>query len=331
MPPREVDVEAQRLDQLRSNIPPLIPGHPAVTSFDVLDDDVWLVALADGGRLVAKHQLFGQLTRNTPYDLLQVEFDLLRQLRRRGTPVPVPFGIDADTQTILLEYAGPCTVADALTRTETDERRAWLTRRILQGLVDIEAHLDDHEWEARVAPGLSREDLDASWKAVQPAVQDGLRLLCAAVAGQQPTPDLLETLAGLVDWLGSRPPTLGPSDYRPENIVMDAVGQRVAFIDLAKVGWDWTERRAVQYTTSIGVSGVGLLDNLDVPSASIDRGALDGHLILFRLLLARRHLLAGIADGRALAAALAMPCSQEPRPSLFRQNLRRLLPSDKVA
>ncbi len=45
-------------------------------------------------------------------------------------------------------------------------------------------------------------------------------------------------------------PTLGGLDYQAHNIVID--NQLPYFIDFASIGWDWQERRLVQYFNSIG-------------------------------------------------------------------------------
>ena len=80
--------------RLAACVPDLVPGSPAVGAITLLADDVWIVELAHGGRLIAKHQFYGLHTRDEPHDLLQVEFDALRYLRPRGCAVPVAFGID---------------------------------------------------------------------------------------------------------------------------------------------------------------------------------------------------------------------------------------------
>ena len=127
-------------------------------------EDVWRLELSGGGRIVARHQPFGLLTRGEPHDLVRLEVDLLRHLRRRGCPVPLAFGADPGSQVILLEYAGPRTLAEALPlERDPAARRRWLAR-IWSGLGCIEGALADGGWEGRAAPGASRRDLERAWE-----------------------------------------------------------------------------------------------------------------------------------------------------------------------
>ena len=41
--------------RLAACVPDLVPGSPAVGAITLLADDVWIVELAHGGRLIAKH------------------------------------------------------------------------------------------------------------------------------------------------------------------------------------------------------------------------------------------------------------------------------------
>ena len=100
--------------------------------------------------------------------------------------------------------------------------------------------------------------------------------------------EILQRLAG-------RRPVLGTTDYNARNIVVDPPAGRLSFIEFAKIGWDWTERRLVQYSASMGAgrpdgSFTSLLDRDAVrqyASGARDPGdralALDGHHIVFHL------------------------------------------------
>jgi len=313
-------------EHLARRIPLVIPGRPGLASLEPLADDVWLARLSDGGQVVVKHQFFGLLTRDQPHDLLRAELDVLRVLRRAGCPVPVAFGADPEAQVIYLEYVGPRTLAQALggeLASTCDERRAW-ARHLFGGLVRIEAVLAaERGWESRVVPGGSRGELGQAWKAATEGALEGLELVLRALGGAPgPRPrEVAARLQELADALEQRPTSLGPTDYQPGNVVLDRWGQRLTFLELGKLGWDWTERRVVQYATPVaaparpglvdaetaGVYG-GLWEEAEQGSR---RGALDGHHLIFHLLWARRLCLAGVgaAGLEPLLGRLATPLS----------------------
>ena len=312
--------------RLAACVADLVPGSPAVGAITLLADDVWLVHLAHGGGLIAKHQFYGLFTRDEPHDLLRVEFDALRYLRPRGGAVPVAFGIDPGAQIILLEFAGRRTLADVLVTSAPAPARRRLAGRVLRELSHIETQLgiSEADWAARAVPGASVENLATSWSRVAAMAVDGLRRLWQDSRDSEPPHDLVNQVEQLCRRLGRRSPRLGVTDYQPANIVVDDDGERVTFLELSKLGWDWTERRAVQYTTSVDGSGFSLL-NADVVALSpLDGGALDGHHILFQLLLVRRVLSTGSGDTAGLLRALVTPLSRDPAALEFRRGLQPL-------
>ena len=312
-------------DRLRRVVPDLVPGRPAVAAIRGIAEDVWRLDLSDGGRVVARHQPFGLLTRGEPHDLLRLEVDLLRHLRRRGCPVPLAFGADPGSQIILLEDAGPRTLAEALPEEgDPAARRRWLAR-IWSGLGCIEGALADGGWEGRVAPGASRRDLERAWKEAGEEAVEGLRSLFPA--GGAP-PLLVRRLRELHRRLGRLPPRLGPTDYQPGNIVLGPGGGRLTFLELSKIGWDWTPRRAVQYTSTADAEGppeTCLLAAGSVEGSGLDeasRSSLDGHHLIYHLLLARRfrRRRAGLLPG-SLARRLTEPLSADPLAAGLRRHL----------
>lgn len=338
--PSDAGWEAAIRDRLADVVPRLVPGAPSVAAVTELAADVWRVDLADGGCLVAKHQLFGLLTRGEPYDLLAVEVDVLRRLRAAGCPVPVAFGADPEAQLVLLEYAGPRTVADALrgAPAPTPGQRDRWRRQVLRGLHRIEAVLADDlgHWQGRTAPGASADDLARTWTAVGRQARSGLSALVEQLAPAAGVRPVLEALVSqLAQTLGRRPPTLGPTDYHMGNLALDAWGERVTFLELAKLGWDWTERRAVQYTTSPDGDGRhGLLRQLEAVDLAgpLDAAAFAGHYVLFHLVLAHR-LWASRRHDRVMrlfstfARLLAAPTGGDPLTGELRRQLQRLASS----
>lgn len=322
----DAEWEATLGGHLARRVPQILPGGPALASVQTLADDVWLLELSDGGRAVAKHQFYGLLTAGQPYDLLQVEVDVLGALRRAGCPVPVVFGTDPEAQVIFLEYAGPRTLGHALggdPPPTAAARRAWGVR-LLQGLLQIEAALAQGPlWERRAVPGGSRGDLARTWEAVAAGSMEGFDLVLRAL-GEVPGARARASLGELARELGRRPPSLGATDYQPGNIVLDRSGQRLTFLELGKLGWDWTERRAVQYATwAPAPERPGLIEAAtaraygelwDEAEGAWRRRALDGHHLVFHLLWARRLCRAGegAAGLQPLLRRLAAPLSDDP-------------------
>ncbi len=313
-------------DRLREVVPGLVPGRPAVAAIHRIAEDVWRLDLSDGGRVVAKHQLQGLLTRGEPHDLVRLEVEVLRHLRRRGSPVPAAFGADPESQIILLEYVGPRTLAEVLPG-ETDRcvRRRWLAK-VWSGIGCIEWALSGGEWEGRVAPGASRQDLERSWER---AGEDAVRVLRALVLSDGAAASSAEgLLRRLHRRLARFPACLGPTDYQPGNIVVDAGGVRLTFLELSKIGWDWTPRRAVQYTSIADAEGPAetcLLDPGSLAGCGLDEGSrscLDGHHLVYHLLLAGRWRRDGAgALPPPLARKLIEPLSADPLTVELRRRL----------
>lgn len=303
---------------LRRVVPQIVPGAVRVEDLEVLAPDVWLIHLQGRGRVVAKHQLYGVLTRDEPYDLLQVEYDVLRALRRTGDAVPVVFGIEPEGQFIFLEYVGPRTLADVLQTDEPD----WIGRVVAAQWRLEQTLAADHHWQDRVIRGARATDLQRAWADVEAVALRGLSRWAAAHG----RPDLPQALRPIIRALhaklGARTPNLGAVDYQPGNVVCAGSGKRLAFLELAKLGWDWTERRALQYTTPLGdVAGsarirVARLHELAAAMpCQASRQALDSHHLFFRLLMAARDPASVSPD------ILSQPLSDEPSMQDLRHHL----------
>lgn len=213
-----------------------------------LAEGVWRVEGADGRQVVVKHQLFARLTQGTAYDLLEVERDVLGLLHEAGCPVPAVLGIDRDAHCIFLQWVGERTLDDAI---QSGEHAT--TSQAIRGLCAIERTFIQHadQLVPRVVPSANRASLAAAWDEAGARALAGTEQLCTRLhrpfdAGVQPL------LAAMHSWLAARPPVLGSVDYNARNAVVEPAGTRIFFLEFAKIGWDWTERRLTQYTFSMG-------------------------------------------------------------------------------
>ena len=140
----------------------------------------------------------------------------------------------------------------------------------------------------------------------------------ALLRGEPAATDLDELWSSLSRTLHRNSATLGTLDYNARNIITDA--RRITFVDFGSIGWDWSERRIVQFFNSLGSNReegnfVNLL-NREVISAYANRAVayrsdiseseiitlLDYHNILFYLLIVHR-----------LLEATAQPTSEKNR------------------
>ncbi len=247
---------------IKAAIPDVLPRSPGVVSIEPVrrpeanHPGVWVVTTDGGLRVVAKHQIFAPLTRGEPYDLLEVEDCVGRMLRDVGCPVPHVYGVDSAHSLIFSQWCGEATLDDVCQESDESERKVWGTRAV-EGFCTIQRVLGDRtpKLASRVFPGCDREGLLESWNETVQGLgrQVGDLVVCLNPGASPQTLGRVETLwRGLVDTLADAPSILGPTDYNARNIVVGRVTDDVRFIELAKLGWDWPERRLVQYTVSMG-------------------------------------------------------------------------------
>ena len=304
---------------LREVTSSIVPGRPDVRELSSIAPDVWLLRLSDGSRVVAKHQFFGLLTRGENFDLLQVEFEVNRALRQAGCHVPVPFGIDPEGQFIFMEYLGDRTFLDVC----FGQMPLGCVSRVIAELLLIEETLATQpNWQNRVVLGGHHEDLTNRWRAVEEVALEGLGKTLRIWDAMSCFDRLATSLRTLHGLLAARPATLGTTDYQPRNVMCPA-GQRIAFLELGKLGWDWTERRALQYTSPLDCARVSLTSKQSIlgelgaamPSSE-SRCALDMHHLFFRLILAARDPISADLE------LLQFPLSDEPTMMTIRRHLR---------
>ncbi len=232
---------------LRRRVPELLGG--IVQRIEEIDSGVWCLCV-DGKRRAVKYHIFAPLTRGKAYDVLEVERDVLCALGGAGCRVPAMVALDSEACFAFYEWVGDATLDDLVQERCGDHTAlacdVMRNQRSIDGVL-----MCDERWAQRVAPGGSQQDLLVAWQlASERALWGGhalqRHLQCPPLSGAA-----LDLIAALCSELARRPPVLGSSDYNARNIVISPV-RAAFFLEFSKLSWDWTERRIVQYTTSMG-------------------------------------------------------------------------------
>lgn len=333
---KEVDPLVARL---WTSAPSVFPDQPPVAWVEAVTADVWRVEFADGRRLVAKHPLFGWATQGMPHDLLAVEERVLGLLAESGCPVPRFLGVDGEAQLIFLEDCGPRTLDDEL-QEAPEASRAQYAPLAINGLGAIEQGFQKglSELLPCVSPAADQTSLARAWAAAGVGAGQGLAYLLAARPAWQSVAD--RRLQEILKALAARRPSLGSVDYNARNVVVDPARGRLSFIEFSAIGWDWPERRLVQYTSSLGA---GRPDGnfqplLDRQVAALYAGcggdlqALDYHYLIF-LLNAVARLGAALKRPEEEASRALLAAWQNPRQRLARlvEKLAAPLSDDPLA
>ncbi len=226
---------------------------------------VWKVTTNDH-IFAVKHHLFANLTRGKPYDLLNVEQRVNAHLSEDGVSTPSIITTAPEHSLVIYEWWGEHTLDDICQTTNP----APFTDNIIKTICTLEKSFHNHTQELapHVAPGCALEDLQTSWhETIQPLCEI-LPDLTAYITGKPAPSNLLAQWADLINNHANA--TLGPTDYNARNIVFSKT-DKPAILELAKIGWDWPERRLVQYTTSLGAHHpTGHIVSLLTPSCALD-------------------------------------------------------------
>ena len=231
-----------------------LPGEPSVLGVVELTETVWVIELERGEKVVAKHHGDGTVTAGQPDDALAVERRVLDLLVAQGCSVPRVLDVDPQTLFVFYEYRGGRTVDDLCQQGPIrgdDECR--LGRKLVDGFCQIESALATHRAELQhlVTPTARIDALPATAARAEAGALEGLAKLLNLCGNRATTPSLATCIREISRWLSGRALTLGSTDYNARNIVIDSAGE-LSFIEFARVGWDWPERRLVQYATSLG-------------------------------------------------------------------------------
>ena len=324
------DSESSYAARLAVGIPQLLPKHLRVVSILPVSapggqhPNVKRVILSTGGSVIAKRHLFAPVTAGHPYHLLSVEQAASDLLVRNGCPVPSVLGVIEELGVVILEDVGKGTLDDFV-QSRPPLERANLAAAAVDAFVHIQETLirQNQLKEEVFAPGCDKDSIRSSFLGLKAAFDaDSLRSL---IARREKIDTVLSHIHRVVLNLADQPMAPGPTDYNARNIVVAKSGDPI-YLEWSKLGYDWPERRVVQYLTSLGAGTRGAQPRTLIDPWIATRYAaavswsdpeaaafsLDGHHLIFHLLLALRWAAQGDSFPRGIRAALSTPLSRSP-------------------
>ena len=185
------------------------------------------------------------------YSPCEIESTVLSVLHRNGCRVPQVVWKSEASHILLLDWCGELTL-DALAQNSPSSTLKPILQTALMELCRVETVFAENiELLTRYA---FQYDLDVTLQRLLEQGRKTLGYLCGAMTSSQ-TAHLDTVWAALSDRLRTAPPTFDSLDYQSRNIVIS--DETPFLIDFSSVGWDWQERRLVQFFNSIGANEEG--------------------------------------------------------------------------
>ena len=239
------------IDQIHKFWPTWVPNHPQIDTIHPTSQSryhtVWKVTTTDQNHFAIKHHLFASLTQNKPYDLLQVEKQVTSCLLDDDVPVPPIVATIPQEGLIIYDWCGDQTLDDVCQHHLPQS----LPQKIINTLRHLEHSFQKHtpQLTPYIAPGSTQQDTQTAFKEATTTLTQALPHLIPPNNHSQT--QLQKHWQNIQTQIQKAPLSLGPTDYNARNIVLSNTHQP-HILELAKIGYDWPERRLVQYTTSLG-------------------------------------------------------------------------------
>lgn len=185
------------------------------------------------------------------YTPCEIEATVLSVLHRNGCRVPqIVWKLEA-SHALLLEWCGELTL-DAMAQSSPLSALTPVLRTALTELCRVETvFAENTEFLASYA---FHFDLNVTLQRLLEQGRKTIGYLCGAMTASQ-TAHLDALWTALSNRLQTATPTFDSLDYQSRNIVIS--DDLPFFIDFSSVGWDWQERRLVQFFNSIGANQEG--------------------------------------------------------------------------
>lgn len=184
------------------------------------------------------------------YTPFQIEDTVLSTLHHNGCRVPKIIWKSENRHALLLEWCGKLTL-DEMAQSRPVSNLKPILHTILMELCRVETVFAENL--KHFTPYTFRFDLDATLQHLLEQARktlDYLSHLNEDLMTSSQTAQLNTAWNAISDQLRTAQPTLDSLDYQSRNIVVS--DETPFLIDFSSVGWDWQERRLVQYFNSIG-------------------------------------------------------------------------------
>ena len=211
--------------------------------------NVLRLKISEKDYLLKQYEITEPVTESgfTPY---QIEKFTLSTLYNAGCLVPKLIWDSENDHALLLEWRGEVTL-DSLAQCNTKANVKPILHTIIKELSRIESVFAENIDQFR--PYIFHFNVKETLRSLLGRGRRTLGYL-QQLSKTPVTSSQIECLDAAWTSLSNRlfesPLTLDSLDFHARNIVID--GELPSFIDFASVGWDWQERRLVQYFNSIG-------------------------------------------------------------------------------
>lgn len=210
--------------------------------------------------LLKRHEV-GRAATDAGYAPFNIETHTLSMLNKGGCNVPQIVWLSEQENAFLLSWCGDETL-DTIAQKKSDTNHismGWVTQPLLQRILKELCKIENFfvENAAYFKSYLFQHNLEQNLRRL---LEQGRKTLGYLQHLRKTSPTKSKNLAQdaqldaawktIADRLLDAKPTLGALDYQAHNIVID--NQQPYFIDYASIGWDWQERRLVQYFNSTG-------------------------------------------------------------------------------
>lgn len=185
------------------------------------------------------------------YTPCEIEFTVLSILHRSGCRVPQIIWKSEVSHVLLLEWCGDLTL-DAVAQSRPSSDLEPILQTALMELCRVETVFAENT--ELLTPYAFHFDLDVTLQRLLEHGRKTLGYLCGGMNSSQ-TAHLNAVWTAFSNRLRTASPTFDSLDYQSRNIVIS--DETPFFIDFSSVGWDWQERRLVQFFNSIGANQDG--------------------------------------------------------------------------
>ena len=197
--------------------------------------------------LLKQHDITTPVVK-TGYTPCEIESTLLAILHRNGCRVPKIIWKSEDFHALLLEWCGELTL-DAMAQSRQTSDLNGILHTTLMELCRVETVFAKNV--ELLTPYAFDFDLNITLQQSLERCRKTLGYLCSTMTASQ-TAHLDTAWTVLSNRLRAAPPTFDSLDYQSRNIVVS--DETPFLIDFSSVGWDWQERRLIQYFNSIGAN-----------------------------------------------------------------------------